>query len=105
MAADATKITKRLDALKSKRSQYENDWRDCFDLTFPERGSGFSGDVIDTTQARTKVAARLDSTGTDSARILASALVHSRIMESRSFFKALTQQPARWMCNNFKINA
>ena len=75
MAADATKIVKRLDALKSKRSQYENDWRDCFDLTFPERGSGFSGDVIDSTQARSKVAARLDSTGTDSARILASALM------------------------------
>jgi len=75
MASDPVKIIKRLDALKSKRSQFESDWRDCFDLTFPERGSGFSGDVIDSTQARSKVAARLDSTGTDASRILASALM------------------------------
>jgi hypothetical protein len=75
MAADPSKLIKRLDALKSKRSQFEQDWRSCFDMTFPERGSGFSGDVIDSTQARAKTASRLDSTGTDASRILASALM------------------------------
>lgn len=75
MASDPAKIVKRLDALKSKRSHLETDWRDCFDMTFPERGSGLLGDVIDSTQARSRTASRLDSTGTDSARILASALM------------------------------
>jgi hypothetical protein len=75
MAADPVKITKRLDALKAKRSGFESDWRDCFEMTFPERGSGLSGEVIDSTQARSKTAARLDSTGTDASRILASALM------------------------------
>jgi hypothetical protein len=75
MAADPSKIIKRLEALKGKRSSLETDWRDCFDMTFPERGSGLSGDVAESSQARSKTAARLDSTGTDSARILASALM------------------------------
>lgn len=75
MAADPEKCIKRLSALKSKRSTHENDWRDCFDLTFPERGGGFTSDVVDANQVRAKIAARLDSTGTDSARTLASALM------------------------------
>ncbi len=75
MAADSLKIIKRLDALKSKRSPHESDWRKCFDLTFPERGSGLAGDVVDAQSAASKIAARLDSTGTDSARTLASALM------------------------------
>lgn len=74
MAADPVKILKRMDALKSKRSGFESDWKECFDMTFPERGSGLAGEVVDT-PSKTKVATRLDSTGTDASRILASALM------------------------------
>ena len=72
---DADQYIKRFGQLKSKRSTYEQDWRDCFDLTFPVRGNGFSGEVVDSANARSKIAARLDSTGTDSARTLAAALM------------------------------
>ena len=44
---DADQYIKRFGQLKSKRSTYEQDWRDCFDLTFPVRGNGFSGEVVD----------------------------------------------------------
>ena len=71
--ADA--YVKRLAALKTKRSTLEQDWRDCFDMTWPLRGHGFGGQVLDSTAGRSKVAARLDSTGTDAARILASGLM------------------------------
>ena len=90
MSADPVKIIKRLDALKGKRSQYETDWRECFDLTFPERGSGLQSDVIDSTQARSKTAARMDSTGTDASRILASALM-SGMTPANSRWFALTK--------------
>lgn len=101
MAADPTKIVKRLDALKSRRSQYENDWRDCFDLTFPERGSGLSGDVIDSTDARSRVAKRLDSTGTDACRTLASSLM-SGLTPANSRWFALdvgkeSDEERRWL--------
>lgn len=74
MAASGKEIIDTLQALRGKRSPHEQDWRDCFDLTFPVRGNGFAGQVIDSANARGKIAARLDSTGTDSARTLASAL-------------------------------
>lgn len=74
MAADAKKILDRLAALVGRRSPYEQDWRDCFDMTFPMRGIGFQGNQS-TDTARGKNAARLDSTGTDSARTLASGLM------------------------------
>ena len=101
MAADPTKIVKRLEAMKSKRSQYESDWRDCFDLTFPERGSGLSGDVIDSTEARNKVARRLDSTGTDACRTLASSLM-SGLTPANSRWFALdvgdeTDEERKWL--------
>lgn len=75
MAADPVKIVKRLDVLKAARSQHESDWRDCYDMTWPQRGSGLQGDVIDSQQGRTKRAQILDSTGTDSGRILSSSLM------------------------------
>lgn len=101
MAADPHKLVKRLEALKSRRSHLESDWRDCFDLTFPERGSGLSGDVIDSTQARAKVARRLDSTGTDACRTLASSLM-SGLTPANSRWFALdvgneSDEERRWL--------
>lgn len=101
MAADPHKIIKRLDSLKSKRSVYESDWRDCFDMTFPERGNGLAGEVVDSTSARSRNAARLDSTGTDASRILASALM-SGMTPANSRWFALdvgneTDEERRWL--------
>ena len=73
MAADAKRILDRLASLTGSRSPFEADWRDCFDMTFPVRGLGFQGHSSDT--ARAKNAARMDSTGTDAARTLASGLM------------------------------
>jgi hypothetical protein len=82
------RILDRLAALAAKRAPYEPDWRDCFDMTFPVRGNGFNGQVVDSTNARAKNAARLDSTGTDSARTLASAIM-SGVTPANSVWFAL----------------
>lgn len=75
MAASGEALCKEMEALRSKRSRHESDWRDCLDMTFPMRGQGFNGQVIDASNVRAKIAARLDSTGTDSARTLASGIM------------------------------
>ncbi|WP_447716870.1 portal protein [Pluralibacter gergoviae] len=71
----AAKLIKRLDTLKSARSQHESVWRECYDYTYPLRGAGLSGEVLDAQSAKHKVAKLLDGTATDSARMLASALM------------------------------
>ncbi|WP_297196288.1 portal protein [uncultured Pluralibacter sp.] len=71
----AAKLIKRLDTLKASRQQHESVWRECYDYTYPLRGAGFSEEVLDAQSAKHKVAKLLDGTATDSARMLASALM------------------------------
>lgn len=74
MAADPARIVKRLDALKALRQPHEYLWRDCFDNSFPMRGSGLQGNSLNA-QSGMDVKSRLvDSTATDAGRILASSL-------------------------------
>lgn len=101
MAANGKTILDRLAALASKRSAHESDWRDCFDMTFPERGDGFQGQVVDTTSVRSKNAARLDSTGTDAAITLAAAIM-SGVTPANSQWFALdvgdeTEEERTWL--------
>ena len=74
MGADATEIVKRLGQLKAQRAPHEQVWRECFDCTYPLRGSGFAQDVMDAERGQSKQADILDSTGTDAAQLLASEI-------------------------------
>ncbi|MHA7847253.1 portal protein [Serratia sp. D1N4] len=71
----ATRLLKRVNNLKAGRQLHESVWRECYDFTYPLRGSGFSTQVLDAQSAKSKVAMLLDGTATDSARMLASALM------------------------------
>lgn len=71
----ANRLIKRVDTLKAARQSHESVWRECYDFTYPLRGSGFSTQVLDAQSAKSKVAKLLDGTATDSARMLASALM------------------------------
>ncbi|MDA5547383.1 portal protein [Yersinia massiliensis] len=71
----AARLVKRVSSLKAARQLHESVWRECYDYTYPLRGSGFSTEVLDAQSAKSKVARLLDGTATDSARILASALM------------------------------
>lgn len=71
----ADKVVKRLSALKSLRRPHEQVWRDCFDFTYPLRGSGFVSDIIDAQEGQRRRANLLDSTATDAARVLASSIM------------------------------
>lgn len=98
---DAEYYIKRFGQLQTKRTPYEQDWRDCFDMTFPVRGTGFNGEVVDSANARSKVASRLDSTGTDSARTQAAALMSGMTPANSRWFGMdvgnETTEERRWL--------
>ena len=71
---DASKIITRLEGLKSERTLHDAIWRECFDLTYPLRGSGFNGVKLTAQQGADRNADNLDSTATDSVRVLASSM-------------------------------
>lgn len=90
--ANADQIIRRLGQMKSERSGLETIYRECYDMTYPLRGSNFwvpdggsSGGTSVQGQAAIKQAELLDSTGTEAARILTSALM-----------SGLTPKNSRW---------
>lgn len=89
----AAKIVKRATQLKNQRSTVDQKWLDCYDMTYPMRGVQFSlggvlpaGPDISIGYGSSKKAALLDSTGTDSARILASALKEGTTSSNSRWF-------------------
>lgn len=68
-------IVKTLSTMKSQRSPHESVWRDCYDLSHPIRGAGFNSSVMSADEALRKRSRIIDSTLTDSSRILASAIM------------------------------
>lgn len=52
MMARVTQLIQRLDAPKALRRRHESVWRECYDYTYPLRGSGLAGDVLDAQSAK-----------------------------------------------------
>lgn len=102
--ADPAKICRRLDALKRERQPHETTWRDCFDMTFPLRGSGFNSTELDAASGQSKKAELLDGTGTDSARILASGLMSGLTPANSLWFQLevdkQSDEEAYWLDEN-----
>lgn len=107
MSETADKIVKRLAALKSLRWPHEEVWRECFDHTYPLRGSGFSSDVIDAQQGQTKRANLLDATATDAVRILASAIMSGLTPANSRWFQLDVGQESederRWLDDSAQV--
>lgn len=88
------RIIKRLDQLTSARSRVEGIWRSCYDFSYPLRGSqlqqavsaALSDSNVTIGYAAEKKAALLDSTATDSARILASGVVSGSVPSNSRWF-------------------
>lgn len=92
---------RRLDALKSLRRPHESVWKDCFDHTFPLRGSGFTSDITDAQQGQNLKARLMDSTATDAVRILASALMSGLTPANSRWFQldigTESEEEKRWL--------
>jgi hypothetical protein len=74
--ANVDALHKRLQRLTTLRQPHESVWRDCFDHSFPIRGSGLQGgQPLDAQQALDRKARLLHSASTDACRTLAAAIV------------------------------
>jgi head-to-tail connecting protein len=73
--ADINALAKRLERLKTLRVPHEQVWRECFDHSFPIRGSGLQGNALSAQEALNRKARLLDGTATDAGRTLAAAIM------------------------------
>lgn len=97
----AERIIRRLGAMRGERARHEHVWRNCFDMTYPERGDGLTGNIIDASQAQHKKAELLDSTGTDATRLLASSVMSGMTPANAVWFAMdvgdETDEEKRWL--------
>lgn len=75
MQSEISKIIDRFARLRSDRSALETIWKDCYDYTFPLRGSGLMGNNLTADQAKDKVADLITTEGTRGVRDIASIIV------------------------------
>jgi hypothetical protein len=68
-------ICRQLQTMQAERAPHENVWRRCFEYTYPERGDGLNGDVVDAQTAQRKKADLMDDTAADGARLLTSSVL------------------------------
>lgn len=88
----ATQIMRRKASLEALRAPHEQVMRDCFDFSFPERGSGFHGENNDLAAIQAKQARLMDSTSTDSGQILAAAMMSGGTPSNSRWFGMSTGQ-------------
>ena len=91
------KILQRLDELRAARTLVNETWRECFEYSFPMRAIDLAtqgqppGPELNIGYGRDRQAQLLDSTATDSVRILAAALVGGQFPASSRWFSLLVQ--------------
>ncbi|MCC7462912.1 MAG: head-tail connector protein [Gammaproteobacteria bacterium] len=70
------KIVARARIARTERQPHEHVWRECFDLSFPERGQGISGDLVTSAgDVQRKKALMFDGTGRDALRTLGAGII------------------------------
>lgn len=94
-------ILQRLNEMRSARVTHEQTWRDCFDYSYPLRGSGFSGEIVDAAHGQSKRAELLDGTSTDACNLLTasvqSGLTPSNAMWAEMYVSNATDADRRWL--------
>lgn len=97
----ATQIMRRKATLEALRQPHEQVMRDCFDFSFPERGSGFYGETEDASALQAKRARLQDATSTDSGQILAAAMMSGGTPSNSRWFGLSAGQDSdeekRWL--------
>lgn len=72
---DIKQHKRRLSALQAVRQELEPGWAECFDLSYPERGTGLNSRTNTPSEYQPKKNRILDDTLADAVRILSSAIV------------------------------
>lgn len=95
------KILNRLSALKNLRKPHENVWKECFDYSFPIRGTGFNSELVNSSSIQSKKSRLFDTTLTDAARTQASAIISGLTPANSRWFGLdvdhVTDEEQRWL--------
>lgn len=84
-------VLKQFQGLKAIRDPLDQDYRDCYRFTYPTLGTGFQNTesgILGAQTAKTETAQLLDSTATDSVRLLASSVLSSLTPPNTRWFDA-----------------
>ena len=73
--ADVAALARRLDERVKDRTPHENVWRECFDHSWPLRGSGLQGSDFTAQNALDRKARLMHGIATEAGRTLAAAIV------------------------------
>lgn len=65
MAVDVSKLKRRVAAMQADKDLHTSVWRDCFNVTLPERGSGLWSPITTASEAQQLKARIFDSTAPD----------------------------------------
>lgn len=83
----AAALLKRKAALEAEKQPHITVWQECFQYTYPLRGSGFYGNEPTATSALSQIARLIDPTGTDAARVLASGVMSGMTPSNAEWFE------------------
>ena len=86
MAADPSKIVRRLSELTADRQQHEQVWDDCYQYSYPQRGNGLLSMLMNANDAQLRKARIMDSTATDSIKIGSATLVNGTVPSNARWF-------------------
>jgi len=99
--AEAATLLRRLGALEAQRQPLERVWRDCYLYTDPYRANGWQGNEMTAEQAQAQQALLTDSTGPDSARMLAASLKQGVTPSNSRWFgldvQAANDEERQWL--------
>jgi hypothetical protein len=86
MPANAKHIKQRNAALQGEKDLHVPVWRDCFDLTLPERGSGLLSPIITASEVQQQKARIYDSTAPDAVNTGAATVMGAMVPANDLWF-------------------
>lgn len=85
-AVSAEYLKRRHSAMTAEKQLHEQVWKDCYDLTLPERANGLMSEIISATDAQQRKAVIFDSTAPDSCGVGSASVMGTMVPSSVQWF-------------------
>ncbi len=79
-------VKRRLTQMVAARQPHEQVWRDCYDMTYPERSHGLQSQIINAADSQSRKAIIYDSTARDSCRVGSASLMGAMVPSNAQWF-------------------
>jgi hypothetical protein len=82
----AQHVKRRMTQMVAARQLHEQVWKDCYDMTYPERAHGLQSQIIGATDSQSRKAIIYDSTARDSCRVGSASLMGAMVPSNAQWF-------------------